>query len=156
MSKESLNESRREFERAIDEHVERHGRNARIYISGPMTDPKTGDVSNSNLLAFWEAEKLLRERGFTRIVNPVRVWACKFPWLYRIVGYRLTLLYDLWLLMRCDQIYKLPGWRDSKGANIESCVAYHFKIWPIPKQDIAKLDKRLAKLQEKWQNKKLK
>ena len=152
MSKERLNEERREFEKTCDEHIERHGRNAKVYISGPMTDQKTGDVSDSNLCAFWEAEKLLRERGYTRIINPVRVWTCKFPWLYRIVGYRLTLLYDLWLLMRCDQIYKIPGWRDSKGANIESCVAYHFKIWPVPQSQTKKLDQKLAKLVEKWNN----
>ena len=56
--------------------------------------------------------------------------------------------------MRCDQIYKLPGWRDSKGANIESCVAYHFKIWPVSDSLTKNLDKRLAKLMDKW-NKKL-
>lgn len=38
----------------------------------------------------------------------------------------------------------------SRGANIESCVAYHFKIWPVPKHDTAKLDKKMAKLQEKY------
>ena len=103
---------------------------------------------------FRRAEQSLRDRGYERIVNPIRVWACRWPWLYRIVGYRLTLLYDLWLLLRCNQIYKLPGWKESRGANIESCVAYHFKIWPVPKHDIAKLDKKLAKLQEKWNNKK--
>ena len=115
-----------------------------------MTDKETGLVNEVNLQAFCEAEKLLRERGYHRIVNPIRVWACRWPWLYCIVGYRLTLLYDLWLLTRCDLIYKLPGWRDSTGANIESCVAFHFKIWPVPQSDIKKIDKKLAKLMEKW------
>ena len=99
---------------------------------------------------FRRAEQSLRDRGYQRIVNPIRVWACRWPWLYRLVGYRLTLLYDLWLLMRCDQIYKLPGWRDSKGANIESCVAYHFKIWPVPQSDTKWIGIRLAKLIKKW------
>lgn len=125
----------------------------RVYISGPMTDPNTGKVSAENLMLFWKAEDLLRDRGYDDVVNPVRVWACKFPWLYRLVGYRLTLLYDIWLLMRCTHIYKLPRWQQSRGANIESCVAYHFKIWPVPQSDIKKLDKRLAKLQEKWNGK---
>ena len=96
------------------------------------------------------AEQSLRDRGYQRIVNPIRVWTCRWPWLYRIVGYRLTLLYDLWLLTRCDLIYNIPGWQQSRGANIESCVAYHFNIWPVPKEGIAKLDKKLAKIQEKW------
>ena len=103
---------------------------------------------------FRRAEQSLRDQGYRNIVNPINVWSCRWPWLYKIVGYRLTLLYDLWLLMRCDQIYKLPGWRDSRGANIESCVAFHFKIWPVPQADIKKLDKKLAKLMEKWSTKK--
>ena len=102
---------------------------------------------------FRRAEQAFRDQGYQNIVNPIRVWACRCPWLYRIVGYRLTLLYDLWLLTRCDLIYKIPGWQESRGANIESCVACHFKIWPVPESDIAKLDKRLAKLQEKWNSK---
>ena len=121
----------------------------RVYISGGMTDvPREQYIE-----LFRRAEESLRDQGYRNIVNPINVWSCRWPWLYKVVGYRLTLLYDLWLLMRCDQIYKLPGWRDSKGANIESCVAYHFKIWPVPQSDIKKLDKQLAKLMEKWNTK---
>ena len=136
----SYDEARREFDKACDEHIARHGRNAKVYISGPMI----GLDRELYLKMFRRAEQSLRSQGYHKIVNPIRVWACRWPWLYKIIGYRLTLLYDLWLLMQCDQIYKLPGWRDSKGANIESCVAYHFKIWPVPQSDIKKLDKQLA------------
>ena len=149
MTKESLNESQREFDKACDEHVARYGRNARVYISGPMS----GLEREQYMVLFRRAEQSLRLQGYTKIVNPIRVWACRWSWLYRIIGYRLTLLYDLWLLMHCDQIYKMPGWRDSKGANIESCVAYHFKIWPVPESQTKRLDKRLAKLMEKWSKK---
>ena len=152
MTIERLNGAKREFDKACDEHVARHGRNARVYISGPMSNL----TREQYLELFRRAEQSLRAQGYRKIVNPIRVWACRWPWLYRLVGYRLTLLYDLWLLMRCDQIYKLPGWRDSKGANIESCVAFHFKIWPIPESQTKNLDKRLAKLIEKWNNGKVK
>ena len=121
----------------------------RVYISGGMT----GIPREQYIELFRRAEESLRAQGYRKIVNPIRVWACRWPWLYKVIGYRLTLLYDLWLLMRCDQIYKLPGWRDSRGANIESCVAFHFKIWPVPQADIKKLDKKLAKLMEKWNTK---
>ena len=121
----------------------------RIYLSGGMSGVERADY----VRRFGEAERIIHRHGYG-VINPCNVWACRWPWLYRIVGYRLTLLYDLWLLTRCDLIYKIPGWQQSRGANIESCVAYHFKIWPVPKQDIAKLDKKLAKLQEKWNNKK--
>ena len=110
---------------------------------------------------FRRAEQSLRSQGYTMIVNPIRVWVCRWPWLWKVLtgvtsehtAYTLVLLYDLWLLSRCDQIYKLPGWRDSRGANIESCVAYHFKILPVPQTDIKKIDKKLAKLIEKWNKK---
>lgn len=95
---------------------------------------------------FSRAEQELRALGYHRIVNPIRLWTCRCPWFYRIVGYRLTLLYDLWLLMHCDLIYKLPGWQASHGANIESCVAFHFKIWPVPKEEIKKIDHALEKV----------
>ena len=155
--KERLNEARREFDKACDEHIKRNGRNARVYISGPMS----GLEREQYLEIFRRAEQSLRTHGYSKVVNPIRVWVCRHPWLWKVLAgitsentaYNLTLLYDLWLLMRCDMIYKLPGWRDSRGANIESCVAYHFKIWPVPQADIKKLDKRLAKLMEKWSNK---
>ena len=144
--KEQLSLVMREFEKACDEHIARHGRNARVYISGPMSN-----LSREQYLElFKRAEQSLRSQGYHKIVNPIRVWACRWPWLYKVIGYRMTLLYDLWLLMRCDQIYRLPGWGDSKGANIESCVAYHFKIWPVPESHTKELDKRLSKLMYKW------
>ena len=120
----------------------------KVYISGRISDlPR-----EQYMTMFRIAEEMLRKKGYEP-VNPTRFFMCKYIWLYRLLGYRLTLLYDLWLLMRCDHIYKLTGWRDSKGANIESCVAYHFKIWPVPQSDIKKLDKQLAKLMDKWSKK---
>ena len=106
--KERLNEAKREFEKACEEHIERHGRNARIYISGPMSN-----LSREQYLElFRRAEQSLREQGYQKIVNPIRVWACRWPWLYRMMervlgcdtAYYSTLLYDLWLLRRCDAV----------------------------------------------------
>lgn len=117
----------------------------RIYISGPMTGLKRTDyIERFNL-----AEQILRQEGYTNIVSPLRVWTSRFPWLFRIVGYRLTLLYDLWLLMRCQRIYKLPGWRESRGAQIESCVAFNFSVWNIGKPIREKLDKKIETLIKK-------
>ena len=70
------------------------------------------------------AEQSLRDRGYQRIVNPIRVWACRCPWLYRIVGYRLTLWYDIQLLKRCDYIYMVgKDWKQSRGARLERLKA---------------------------------
>ena len=125
------------------------GMKKKVYISGRISDlPR-----EQYMTMFSIAEQMLRKKGYEP-VNPTRFFMCKYIWLYRLLGYRLTLLYDLWRLMRCDLIYKLPGWQQSKGANIESCVAYHFKIWPVPDSQTKRLDKRLAKLMEKWNSKK--
>ena len=126
----------------------------RVYISGPLTDPKTGKPSVENLTAFKWANSRLKKEGYVKTTNPTKVWVCRWPWMYRLlerlvgkeIAYRIVLLYDIILLLRCDIIYKIPGWQQSRGANIESCVAYHFKIWPMSKDVISKIDKRMEKL----------
>ena len=74
--------------------------------------------------------------------------------LERLVGkeiaYRIVLLYDIILLLRCDIIYKLPGWQQSKGANIESCVAFHFGLWTLPTVVRERVDRKLSKDMDKW------
>lgn len=97
----------------------------RVYISGPMT----GWPREVYMRRFNVADRVLKNYGY-QTLNPTRVWACRWPWLYRLVGYRLTLLYDLWLLMtRADRIFVLPGWEKSKGASIEVEVA---RVLDIP------------------------
>ena len=111
----------------------------KVYISGRISDlPR-----EQYMTMFGIAEQMLRKKGY-EVVNPTRFIMCKYIWLYRLLGYRLTLLYDLWKLMQCDLIYKLPGWQQSKGANIESCVAYHCSVFPIVKKMREKIDYRLA------------
>ena len=133
----------------------------RVYLSGPMTDKATGKVSDENIIAFVRAQGLLKKEGYTNIFNPSRVWVCKWRWLYRILAgitsehtaYCLVLLYDLWQLMQCDLIYKIPGWRESRGASTESSVAYHFTIWTLPQPVRERIDKKLVKSMEKWREK---
>lgn len=124
----------------------------RIYISGPMT----GLTREQQLERFMLAETMLRHNGYKKIINPVRMWVSR-PWIFRILGYRLTLLYDLFQLTRCQRIYKMPGWRKSRGAQIESCVAYHFGQYTLtkPLRDI--IDAAVQEVvdrQEKEENKK--
>ena len=116
--------------------------NDRVYISGPMS----GIPRNHYIERFQLVERLLRAEGYRKIVNPIRVWSCRFEWLYRIVGYRLTLLYDIWLLTRCQRIYKMPGWKDSHGAQIESCVAYNLDIFLLAKPVRNKINDEIVNL----------
>ena len=133
----------------------------RVYISGPLTDVATGLPSMENCVAFQKAVTLLRKEGYVRQVNPTRVWVCRWPWLYRALSkitsertaYVLTLLYDIWLMLHCDLIYKIPGWRESRGAQIESCIAYHFKVWTLPLKTQERINKKLVKAMTKWREK---
>ena len=101
-----------------------------------MTDRRTGKVSKENIDAFYRAEQQLRDAGNVRIVNPARVLACRWSWLYRLVGYRLTLWYDLQLLKHCDAIYLLNGWQDSVGANEEFKLAFRRNLYVMTEQAV--------------------
>ena len=114
-----LCEAREIFNEAIDRHIARYHRNAKVYISGPMT----GLPREEYLRRFREAEKQLRAKGWTNIVNPINVWACRWPWLYRLLGYRLVLWYDIQLLKHCNAIYMIRGWEASDGAKREYVTA---------------------------------
>lgn len=118
--------------------------NDRIYISGPMSSlPREQCIRR-----FMMAERVLRRLGYRNICNPCRVWSCRWPWLYRIIGYRLTLLYDLWLLTHCRFIYKMPGWRTSRGCQMESCVAFHFGIFTVSRTIREAIDNSISKRNE--------
>ena len=89
----------------------------------------SGVPRDQYLEMFRRAEQSLRDQGYQRIVNPIRVWACRWPWLYRLVGYRLTLWYDLRLLKRCTHIYMVGNdWHLSRGARLERMKARKWNI----------------------------
>ena len=109
----------------------------RIYLSGGMSGVERADY----VRRFREAERILRRHGYG-CINPCRVWACRFHWIYRAMewvlgkrlAYAVVLCYDLLLLMtRADGIAMLPGWRASHGAQIENYVASHFPMMGISK-----------------------
>jgi hypothetical protein len=90
----------------------------KVYISGPITGYDREYVS----WAFAEAAERLETLGM-KVVNPTRTLLFRWQWLYRIVGYKVTLLYDMWLLSRCDYIFMLPHWGLSGGARSEMIYA---------------------------------
>lgn len=112
----------------------------KVYISGKIS----GLERDVYLAHFAKAEELLKAQGY-KVVNPTKMPPCRWPWLYKLMDYNLTLLYDIWLMMGCDHIYKIPGWRESPGSNIESCAAYHLNIWPLMRKERDKIDLKLAK-----------
>ena len=124
MTKERLNETRREFDKDCDEHIARYGRNAKVYLSGAMSHVPR----DTWRWRFATVQKILEEQGWP-VVNPADTIIARHPWLYRLVGYRLTLWYDLRLLKRCTYIFMVgPGWRDSRGVRLERMKAQQWNI----------------------------
>jgi len=99
----------------------------KVYISGKMSGLDRNEVK----FRFSRCELWLRH-GDWDVKNPCRVWAFRCPWLYRILekllgkerAYDLVLLYDLWLLSRCDRIHMIGSdWKESRGARTERYFA---------------------------------
>ena len=95
----------------------------KIYISGPIT----GMERHVYLKNFDDAELKLRAMGY-KVINPTKLLPSRFLWIYKIIGYKLTLLYDIWHLLNCDGIYMIDGWKWSKGARLERAIAQLFNI----------------------------
>ena len=117
----------------------------RIYLSGPMSGLPRSEYRRK----FREAERILHRHGYG-VINPCRVWPCRFPWLYRLMNallgkrlaYAVVRCYDLLLLMtRADGIAMLPGWQASRGARIENYVACLFPMMGISKEAAEEIEK---------------
>lgn len=77
-----------------------------VYISGPMTG-----YEDLNFPAFYEAEEILKSRGF-EVINPA---AIEQP----IKTWEACMRKDIIELMRADMVVTLPNWEKSKGARLE-------------------------------------
>lgn len=92
----------------------------RIYISGPMTG-----IENHNREEFQKYEDLIRSKGFRNVINPHKIHSeyqtKNFTW-------EQFLRSDIKVLMDCDLVVLIPGWENSKGAQLENHVAYNTGI----------------------------
>lgn len=95
----------------------------KVYLSGKISGRERADY----LKDFEDAETLARSYGY-EVCNPTKALPCRFLWIYRLLGYTIVLLYDLWLLSRCDYIYMIDGWESSKGATLELTAAGTFGV----------------------------
>ena len=97
----------------------------RIYISGPIS----GLSREYYLKIFADKERQLRlVHPDWKIVNPTKLAPSRWLWIYRLIGYRLTLAYDLWNLRRCTHICVLAGAEQSRGARLERMKAREYGI----------------------------
>lgn len=91
----------------------------KIYISGPITGIPFDEVEQS----FNNAEIRLKEQGHN-VVNPLDNGLTKdHSWCEHMKA-------DLKLMLDCEAIYLLKGYKDSKGAMIEYDLArlLHFHL----------------------------
>lgn len=96
----------------------------RVYLSGRMSGLPHYIWGTHFALSHYS----LLLRGY-KVVNPAKTIIAKHPLLYRILGYRFTLWYDLRLLRRCDYIYMVgTGWQQSRGARLERLKARQWGI----------------------------
>ena len=104
----------------------------KVYLSGKMSGLEA-DIWRTR---FAECAAILMWEDY-EVENPANTIIARHPWLYRIVGYRLTLWYDLRLLRRCDAIYMVcDDWRDSRGARLERMKAHQWGIKEIKLIDV--------------------
>lgn len=80
-----------------------------IFISGKIT----GDPNYR--CKFFKAEEELREKGYTKIMNPAMLPE-GFEW-----GDYMDI--TMAMLKACDTIYFLADWKESQGARIERVMA---------------------------------
>lgn len=86
----------------------------RIYVAGPMTG-----LLEFNYPAFNAAAERLRSKGW-HVENPA---ANPQPHVEANCTWTAYMRMGLSQLMTCHAIYLLPGWQQSKGANLEFMVA---------------------------------
>jgi hypothetical protein len=83
----------------------------KLYVSGPMTG-----YADFNYPAFHEAAAFWRSQGH-EVVSPAELNVDTDG------AWEQYLRNDLRALLDCDAITLLPGWEDSRGANLELHVA---------------------------------
>lgn len=83
----------------------------RIYLSGPMTG-----IPLDNYPAFIDAAETLRKQGYA-VTNPAEIR------LHDDATWEDYMRADIKELCDCCTVALLPGWENSKGANIEARLA---------------------------------
>jgi len=85
-----------------------------VYILGPMTG-----LPDCNFLAFFEAERILSQKGYCPI-NPAR----------NVIGLTRKdyMQIDLQYIFASDSVYRLKGWEKSPGARVENALAEYLEL----------------------------
>lgn len=107
-----LQRLRKDFGFQMQTCMESDATRARVYISGPIAHHDIGERRD----AFAEARRMLRRNGYLPI-NPME------NGLPQPGDWHQHMRADIRNLLRCQYIYFLPGWQNSKGCRLEFDVA---------------------------------
>ena len=101
-----------------------------IYLAGPMSN-----IEQHNWPAFKAAAAELRAQGH-KVISPAEMDIITYGLNpsdpdFSQVNYGKAMKADLIALPTCDAVYVLPGWEESKGAQLEVHIAlvFHMPIW---------------------------
>lgn len=90
-----------------------------LYVSGPMTG-----MPALNFPAFHEAAAALRAAGYT-VTNPAELDELDAG---QPKTWEQYMRRDIVALMACDGVALLPGWRNSRGAILETTIATNLSM----------------------------
>lgn len=89
----------------------------KVYIAGKISDLPHSQAFNT----FIEYERLLTSHGH-EVTNPMRLpHAPDSEW-------EDFMAMDIAHLVRCEAIFLIPGWEDSRGARLEHKLAKHLRL----------------------------
>lgn len=86
------------------------------YISGKIT----GEDFLKSWFKFVDVENDLLAKGYN-VINPMRKCRSSWSWL-------LCMIVCIWHLLKSNEIFMIPDWKDSKGARIEHFIAQKINI----------------------------
>lgn len=97
----------------------------KVYISGPVTYGGTRAATDAIRSAFTVAAGRIRQAG-DQPVNPLDINAGQAD-----MSWEACMKRDLAELIKCDAIYLLPGWAESRGASREAVIATELglRLW---------------------------
>ena len=93
------------------------GMNKKIYISGRVSSLPY-DIAHRR---FSKKEKELKDRGW-KVINPMKYCCEVWPWW-------LCMIVCVMQLLRCNTIYMMRGWTQSRGARLEYKIAKKFNLY---------------------------
>lgn len=90
---------------------------SKVYLSGPISGIKTEWAMQNFEFAKKEVNRYIKPK---EVVNPFDIkpfLGLKNWWCYMAT--------DLWALRKCDTIFMLRGWKNSRGA----CIEHLYALW---------------------------